>query len=105
MAGTSPLTMMQTMIIFFTSCAMGVGIAAVGGSILDILENLFFSLGWFDLPSQWDSTSGYRMIVNTFYAMTYIIPLIGLFILIVSYIQRHTTDDDEDEYTVRGGRL
>lgn len=105
MAGTSPFTMFQAIIIFFTSCALAVGIAVVGGSIIDILENMFFGLGWFDLPTEWDSTNGYRMLVNMFYAMEYIIPMIGLFILIVTYIQRHTTDDDEDEYTVRGGRI
>lgn len=109
MAGTSPMSIMTAGILFFTSCIIGIVLGVVGGSLIDILEYEFNVLGWFALPEEWDTTSGYMMVRNIFYVIPYIIPLLGLFILLVTVYQRYGRDkkDEEDPtlYYVEGGRL
>lgn len=104
MAGTSPFTMLQAIMIFLSSCLIGIIIAAVGGPVLDMLDYQFYQLGWFNLPSEWDTNAGYLMVVNIYYSLVYIIPVLGFFILFVTIYQRYRTDED-DEYVIMGGRL
>lgn len=109
MAGTSPMSMMTAGIIFFMSCIIGVVVGVIGGSLIDILEYQFNSMGWFALSADWDTTSGYMMVRNIFYVIPYIIPLLGLFILLSTVYQRYGKDkkeeDDSTLYYVEGGRL
>lgn len=98
--------MLQAVMIFLSSCLIGIVIATVGGPVLDILDNQFYSMGWFDLPDEWNTNASYLGIVNIYYSLAYIIPIIGLFILFVTIYQRYRTDQEEqDDYVVMGGRL
>lgn len=110
MAGTSPMSMMTAGIIFFSSIVTGVIVGVVGGSLIDILEYEFNALGWFNVPAEWDTSAGYEMIRNIFFMMPYIIPLLGLFVILATGYQRYGRDKKEQEedptlYYVEGGRL
>lgn len=109
MAGTTPGAMLSAGIIFFMSCIIAVVVGVVGGSLIDILEYQFNILGWFALPEEWDTTSGYMMVRNIFFVIPYIIPIIGLFIAFSTVYQRYGRDKNEEEdstlYYVEGGRL
>lgn len=109
MAGTTPMSMMTAGIIFFESIVIGVVVGVVGGSLVDILEYEFNVLGWFNIPAEWDTSAGYEMIRNIFFVLPYLIPLLGLFILLVTTYQRYGRDKKEEEdstlYYVDSGRL
>ena len=106
MSGTSSVTMLKAVMIFFSSCLISIILATIGGSVLDILSNQFYNMGWYDLPSEWDSPIN---IANIYYAVIYILPIIGIYILFVTIYQRYRTDQDDEydynSYMIQGGRM
>lgn len=99
MAGTSGTSMLGGIILFFGIELMALTVAVLGGSILDMLEGQFYAMGWYSLPAEWDTNAGEGMLVNIFFAMPYILGLLGLFVLFVTIYHRVGQDrEDEDEY-------
>ena len=108
MAGTQGKHMLTGVIAFFIAEIMALATAVVGGSVLDILEVQMAGTGMLDVPNEWLIQSGstyyhpYTIMVNIFYAMPYIMALLGLLILFVTIYHRYTADtveeDEEDEY-------
>lgn len=107
MSGTSPMKMQTAIVLFFMSEFTAVWVAIYGGSVLDILENEFLNMGWFDTVAAWGGMSGYRMIADLFFLCPYAIGLLGLFILLFTIYQRYFKDtgDDDYEYGINGGNL
>ena len=112
MAGTSSVTMLKAVMIFLSSCLISIILATIGGPILDILTDMFYNLGWYDLSSEWKTVSNYSYsIANIYYAVIYILPIIGMYILFVTIYQRYRTDRDEmdeydnNRYMIKGGRM
>lgn len=105
MAGTSGENMLGGIILFFGVELLALIIAIFGGSILDLLEGNFYALGFYsNLPAEWDTTAGEGMLVNIFYAVPYILALLGLYILFITIWHRHGSDrEDNDEYNEYGG--
>lgn len=99
MAGTSPTNMLSGILLFFGIELLALVIAIFGGSILDLLEGNFYALGFYsNLPAEWDTTAGEGMLVNIFYAVPYILAILGLFVLFVTIFHRVGRDrEDEDE--------
>lgn len=87
----------------------GVIIGVFGGPIVDIIDNAFRSMGWFQYPA-WGDYAGYDAAINIFYSFAYIIPLLGLFILFSTIFHRYGRDrsqpeEDEEIYLIDGGRI
>lgn len=98
MAGTSGSDMLTGIILFFGIELLALVLAVLGGSILDLLEGQFYSLGFYDnLPPEWDTTAGEGMLVNIFYAIPYILGLLGIFVLVVTIWHRVGRDREEEE--------
>lgn len=109
MAGTSPESMLSAVIIFFMTSFMGVIIGVFGGSIIDIIDYQFRSMGWFQYPA-WGEYAGYDFAINLFYSFSYILPLLGLFVLFTTVYHRYGRDrrhpeDDDEIYLVDSGRI
>ena len=111
MAGTSPVTMLKAVMIFFSSCITSIILATIGGPILDILTSMFYNNNWYDVPDKWNSFSNVMVFVNIYYAIIYILPIIGFYILFVTIYHRYRTDRDEmdeydyNRYIINGGRF
>lgn len=106
MAGTTPMKMQTAVVLFFMCEFTAVWVAVIGGSLLDILENQFLQIGWFDIVSSWSGMDGYRLMADLFYFTPYIIGLLGVFILLMTIYQRYIKDNGDDyEYGVNGGNL
>lgn len=105
MGGTSAENMLSGIILFFIIELTALLIAVFGGSILDLLEGQFYSMGMYDnLPAEWDTTAGESMLVNIFYAVPYLVGLLGLYVLFVTIWHRHGSDrEDPEEYNEYGG--
>lgn len=100
--------MYTAIVLFMLLTLLGVTLAVIGGGLLDIIESEFYEMGWFDVPPEWDTYAVYRGITNIFYAIPYILPLMGLFILLYTIYQRYTVDvelDDDDDDGYRPPRL
>ena len=100
MAGTSGSNMLGGIILFFGIELVALVLAVLGGSILDLLEGQFYAMGMYSLPPEWDTTAGESMLVNVFYAVPYVLGLLGLFVLFVTIWHRVGRDrEEEEEYT------
>lgn len=98
MAGTSSTSMLGGIILFFGIELVALLLAVIGGSILDLLEGQFYSLGLYsNLPAEWDTTAGESMLVNIYYAVPYILGVLGLFVLFVTIWHRVGRDREEEE--------
>lgn len=97
MAGTKPHTMLAGIIAFFMTEVVALATAVVGGSIIDIVEVQLVQAGMVDVPAEW-SPDAYKLLINIFYVMPYVISLLGLFILFVTIYQRYGIDQEEEEY-------
>lgn len=109
MAGTSPRSMLSAVIIFFSTSFAGVIIGVLGGPIVDIIDNAFRNMGWFQYPA-WGDYAGYDFAVNLFYSFAYILPIIGLYVLFSTIYHRYGRDrsqpeDDEEIYLIDSGRI
>lgn len=100
--------MLAGVIAFFIAEIIALATAVIGGSILDILEVQLAGAGLLDVSTEWLTPVGdtyihpYTILVNIFYAMPYIMALLGLVILFVTIYHRYISDteeeDEEDEY-------
>lgn len=111
MAGTSPQSMLSAIILFFSSILIGITLGVFGGSVVDILDSQFHSLGWFQ-GCTWGEFAGYDFAINLFYFFPYIIPLLGLYILFSTIYHRHGRDREERDdgedmgaYLIDRGRI
>lgn len=107
MSGTTPTTMLRAILLCMGCCLSGLILATVGGPVLDILHDQFSRMGLFDLPPAWDTTTHYMTLVDLFYVLPYLLPMFGLFVLMVTiyhwYQEEH--EENEDEYWIRGGQM
>ena len=110
MAGTSPRSMLSAVIIFFSCTLTSIVLGVFGGSVVDIIDYQFRSMGWFQ-GNTWGTFAGYDFALNLFYAFPYIIELIGLYVLFSTIYHRYgrdqnnQPDDEEDIYLIEGGRI
>lgn len=110
MAGTEPRSMLTAAIIFFSCTLMGIVLGVFGGSIVDIIDYQFRIMGWFQEPA-WGEYAGYEFAINLFYSFSYILPLLGLYVLFSTIYHRYGRDHDQLEneddgyYSSSGGRV
>lgn len=110
MAGTAPRSMLSAVIIFLSCILIGITLSVFGGSIVDILDAQFRSLGWFQ-GNTWTDFSGYDFAINLFYFFPYIFYGLGLFVLFSTIYHRYgrdrsqPEDGEEDVYLIDSGRI
>lgn len=98
MAGTSGESMLGGILLFFGIELVALVLAILGGSILDLLEGSFYAMGFYDnIPPEWDTTAGEGMLVNVFFAVPYVLGILGIFVLFVTIWHRVGRDREEEE--------
>lgn len=97
MAGTTSHTMLTGIILFFTAEISALSLAVFGGSLVDILEEKFYSLGMFNIEGSWNNFDTYNQVVAVFYLCPYILAGLGVLILFLTIWHRHGSDREDEE--------
>ena len=64
---------------------------------LDSMLVKFGEMGVFDVPSIWDSSAVVTRLVNMFYLMMYIIPMIGVAYFVLTAVRRQEYDKYKEQ--------
>lgn len=101
---TSFSAVWQGFIIMIVTIVIGVMMSLAGGTILDGLVDGFTMAGVYDVPAEWDQSGTINLVINLYYFLMYVIPLLGVAIFLVTIHQRKRYDRYGDEYTIYEGR-
>jgi len=83
-------------IIGFTMILTGVFMAFAGGAALDaMVDNMDVALAGFTVPADWDSTGERNLLINMFYALWYLLPILGIGIMYISVTRMMKYDQYE----------
>ncbi len=101
---TSFSAVWQGFIIMIVTITIGVMMSFAGGTILDGLVDGFTMAGVYDVPAEWDQSGTINLVINLYYFLMYVIPVMGVAIFLVTIHQRKRYDRYGDEYSIYEGR-
>ncbi|MFA7162028.1 MAG: hypothetical protein WC083_05605 [Candidatus Methanomethylophilaceae archaeon] len=97
---TSFSSVWQGFIIMIATISIGVMMSLAGGTILDALIDGYAVAGVYNVPPEWDQSTNINLIVNIYYALMYLIPVIGVACFVVTIFQRKRYDRYNDPYLI-----
>jgi len=86
------------------SIVIGVVMSFAGGMTLDTMIDGFTGAGVFDVPPEWNSVGRVNMLINIYFALMYLIPVIGIGVFVVTILKRQRYDRYGDPYDTYEGR-
>lgn len=82
----------QGFVIMIACCITGLILSMFGGFILDHLFSYFDAANMFDLPPQWNTMGGTFTVINIWYLICFVFPVIGIGSFLKTLIQRQGYD-------------
>ncbi len=89
---TSFSALWQGFIIMVISIVIGVLMSFAGGVVIDTMIDGFTLAGVFDVPAEWDSLGRVNLLVNIYFFIMYLIPLIGIGNFFITVFKRQKYD-------------
>jgi hypothetical protein len=71
---------------------IGILMSFAGGTVIDTMVDGFTAAGVYDVPAAWDSTGRVNTLINLYYFVMYLIPLIGIAIFFTTVLKRQKYD-------------
>ena len=104
---TSFATFLSSFVIMVIFCLVGYNFALGGGSMMDQMQDTFIDQGLYEVSEGWDTSGSSNFIINSFYFLQYLFPIIGVgqFIVCVVRRQRYDHFDEPTIYTYEQGLL
>jgi len=88
----------QGFVIMVICILIGLLLSMTGGVVVDTIVTELDEQGFDDVPDKWNYQGNQNSMVNLFYVVVYIIPLLGIIIFIMSVIARQQYDQQEAYY-------
>jgi len=82
----------QGFVIMIVTILIGFTMSFAGGVILDTIIDAFAMGGFYTVPAIWDPKSKINLLVNLYYFLMYLIPLIGISSFVVTILKRQKYD-------------
>lgn len=89
---TSFLSVWEGFVIMSVSIMIGVIMSFGGGLVLESMIDGYTMAGAYDVPAEWDPAGGINMLVNIYFFLMYLIPVIGIGCFVMTIMKRQKYD-------------
>ena len=95
---TNFVTVWEGFVIMVVCIIVGIIMSFAGGTILESMIDGYTTAGVYDVPAEWNPMGGVNTLVNIYFFLMYLIPVIGIACFIISVLKRQKYDRYYPEY-------
>jgi preprotein translocase subunit SecG len=89
---TNFVSVWQGFVIMVVCIIIGILMSFAGGTALESILDGYAQAGVYDVPAEWDTMGEINLLVNIYYLMMYLFPVVGIACFVVSVLKRQKYD-------------